>query len=55
MGRLFAVMLIAALLGACGAVTPRDGLPKGWYKPNPDVALAARHCYRTLAVVDCHA
>ncbi len=55
MGRFFALMLVAALLGACGAFAPRDGLPEGWYKPAPDVELAARYCYRTLAEVDCHA
>ncbi|MEE8500655.1 MAG: hypothetical protein V3S27_08780 [Kiloniellales bacterium] len=55
MGRLFALMLAAALLGACGAFAPRDGLPEGWYRPAPDVGLAARYCYRTLAEVDCHA
>ncbi len=55
MGRLFALVLAAALLGACGAFAPRDCLPEGWYRPAPDVGLATRYCYRTLAEVDCHA
>ena len=39
MGRLFAAFAVMALLGASG----------------PELELAARYCYRTLAEVDCHA
>ncbi len=41
MGRLIAAFSVIALLGACG--------------PEPGPESAARHCYRTLAEVDCHA
>ncbi len=44
MGRLIAAISVIALLGACGP---------GGFEPGPE--LAARHCYRTLAEVDCHA
>ncbi len=44
MGRLIAAISVIALLGACGP---------GGFEPGP--ASAARHCYRTLAEVDCHA
>ena len=56
MGRIFAAMLAAGLLGACAAGGPSQGLPPGWVRPAmPEVTLAARYCYRTLARVDCHA
>ncbi len=56
MGRIFTAMLAAGLLGACAAGGPSQGLPPGWARPaTPELTLAARHCYRTLAEVDCHA
>ncbi len=56
MGRIFAAMLAAGLLGACAPGGPSQGLAPGWVRPaTPDVTLAARYCYRTLARVDCHA
>ncbi len=56
MGRIFAAMLAAGLLGACAADEPSQGLAPGWARPvTPELTLAARHCYRTLAEVDCHA
>ena len=56
MGRIFAAMLAAGLLGACAAGGPSQGLAPGWARPaTPEVTLAARYCYRTLAEVDCHA
>ncbi len=56
MGRTFAAMLAAVLLGACAAGGPSQGLAPGWTRPaTPELALATRHCYRTLARVDCHA
>ncbi len=56
MGRIFAAMLAAGLLGACAADGPSQGLAPGWTRPaTPELMLAARHCYRTLAEVDCHA
>ncbi len=56
MGRTFAAMLAAVLLGACAAGGPSQGLAPGWARPaTPELALATRHCYRTLARVDCHA
>ncbi len=56
MGRTFAAMLAAGLLGACAAGGPSQGLAPGWARPaTPELALATRHCYRTLARVDCHA
>ncbi len=56
MGRIFAAMLAAGLLGACAAGGPSQGLAPGWVRPaTPEVMLAARYCYRTLARVDCHA
>lgn len=56
MGRIFAAMLAAGLLGACAAGGPSQGLAPGWTKPaTPELTLAARYCYRTLARVDCHA
>ena len=56
MGRIFAAMLAAGLLGACTADGPSQGLAPGWTRPaTPEVTLAARYCYRTLAEVDCHA
>jgi hypothetical protein len=64
MGRIFAVMLAAGLLGACAVggsgrapgQGPSQGLAPGGAGPaTPESTLAARHCYRTLARVDCHA
>ena len=60
MGRIFAAMLAAGLLGACAAGGPGQGpnqdLAPGWARPaTPESTLAARYCYRTLARVDCHA
>ena len=56
MGRIFAAMLAAGLLGACAPGGPSQGLLPGWARPaTPEVTLAARYCYRTLARVDCHA
>ncbi len=61
MGRIFAAMLAAGLLGACAAGGPspgglNQGLPPGWTRSAPpELTLAARHCYRTLARIDCHA
>ncbi len=56
MGRIFAAMLAAGLLGACAAGGPSQGLAPGWARPaTPEVTLAARYCYQTLAEVDCHA
>ncbi len=56
MGRIFAAMLAAGLPGACAAGGPSLGLAPGWARPDtPELTLAARHCYRTLAEVDCHA
>ncbi len=56
MGRIFAGMLAAGLLGACAPGGPSQGLLPGWARPaTPEVTLAARYCYRTLARVDCHA
>ena len=56
MGRIFAAMLAAGLLGACAPDGPSQGLAPGWARPaTPELTLAARYCYRTLAEVDCHA
>ncbi len=64
MGRIFAAMLAAGLLGACAAggssrapgQGPSQGLAPGGAGPaTPELPLAARPCYRTLARVDCHA
>ena len=56
MGRIFSAMLAAGLRGACAAGGPNQGLAPGWARPaTPELTLAARHCYRTLAEVDCHA
>ncbi len=56
MGLIFTAMLAAGMLGACAAGGPSQGLPPGWARPaTPVLTLAARHCYRTLAEVDCHA
>lgn len=60
LGRLFAALSIALLLGACNpAAIFRPGeateLSRGWYEPEPQARLAERYCYRTLAEVDCHA
>ncbi len=56
MGRISAAMLAAVLLGACAAGGPSQGLAPGWARPaTPELTLAARHCYRTLARVGCHA
>ena len=53
MAKLTVLCLLLAGLSAC-TPGPRDGLPPGWVKPDPDMALAERHCYRTLGRVDCH-
>jgi hypothetical protein len=56
MGRIFSAMLAAGLRGACAAGGPNQGLAPGWARPaTPELTLAARHCYRILAEVDCHA
>ena len=64
MGRIFAAMLAAGLLGACAAGGPSQGpnqgpsqdlAPGGARPATPESTLAARYCYRTLARVDCHA
>lgn len=64
MGRIFAAMLAAGLLGACAAGGPGQGpsqgpsqdlAPGGARPATPESTLVARYCYRTLARVDCHA
>ncbi len=55
MTRLLALVLCLPWLGGCAERGLHEGLPRGWTRPYAQAALAERACYRTLAVVDCHA
>jgi len=49
--KITAAVGLAGLLGACASFSPDDV----YLDRFPAAALAPRHCYRTLGVVDCHA
>jgi len=57
---LVAALLSTISLSACAnpfkvfAPDEAETVRHGWFEPAPRPALAARHCYRTLAEVDCH-
>lgn len=49
------LVAMAVLLGAGAGCGPGPGALPGWSAPYSTAKLAERHCYRTLAEVDCHA
>ena len=55
LGRGLALIGVCALLGGCVLPGPQEGLAPGWAAPTSMAKFAERHCYRTLAEVDCHA
>ena len=59
MGKAACILLVALVASACSnpwadeRPSQAEMIRTGWNQPTP-LALAPRHCYRTLARVDCY-